>query len=65
MAHDVREFACKNSTLYSSVPISTMRIPFASEKHANIAKQVIDVDRELQPEVVKRTLTVEENTLVA
>ncbi|KAL1949516.1 hypothetical protein VTO73DRAFT_8397 [Trametes versicolor] len=43
----------------------TMRIPFASEKHANIAKQVIDVDRELQPEVVKRTLTVEENTLVA
>ncbi|KAI0833521.1 CTAG/Pcc1 family [Trametes gibbosa] len=42
-----------------------MRIPFASEKHANIAKQVIDVDRELQPEVVKRTLTVEENTLVA
>ncbi|KAI0671776.1 CTAG/Pcc1 family [Trametes maxima] len=42
-----------------------MRIPFASEKHANIAKQVIDVDRELQPEVVKRTLTVEENVLVA
>ncbi|KAI0635964.1 CTAG/Pcc1 family [Trametes polyzona] len=42
-----------------------MRIPFASEKHANIAKQVIDVDRELQPEVVKRTLTVEGNTLVA
>ncbi|KAH9846684.1 CTAG/Pcc1 family [Lenzites betulinus] len=42
-----------------------MRIPFASEKHANIAKQVIDVDRELQPEVVKRSLTVEENILVA
>ncbi|KAI0367797.1 Pcc1-domain-containing protein [Pilatotrama ljubarskyi] len=43
----------------------TMRIPFASEKHANIAKQVIDVDRELQPEVVKRTLSVEGNTLAA
>ncbi|KAI0331873.1 transcription factor Pcc1 [Cubamyces sp. BRFM 1775] len=42
-----------------------MRIPFASEKHANIAKQVIDVDRELQPEVVKRTLAVEGNELVA
>ncbi|KAI0719326.1 CTAG/Pcc1 family [Cerioporus squamosus] len=42
-----------------------MRIPFASEKHANIAKQVIDVDRELQPDVVKRTLAVEENELVA
>ncbi|KAI0359828.1 transcription factor Pcc1 [Trametes cingulata] len=42
-----------------------MRIPFAYEKHANIAKQVIDVDRELQPEVVKRTLTVEGNVLVA
>lgn len=49
----------------STIPTSTMRIPFASEKHANIAKQVIDVDRELQPEVVKRTLTVEGNTLVA
>ncbi len=42
-----------------------MRIPFASEKHANIAKQVIDVDRELQPNVVKRTLAVEGNELVA
>ena len=43
----------------------TMRIPFASEKHANIAKQVIEVDRELQPDVVKRTLAVEGNELVA
>ncbi|TBU33316.1 transcription factor Pcc1-domain-containing protein [Dichomitus squalens] len=42
-----------------------MRIPFASEQHANIAKQVIDVDRELQPDVVKRTLSVEGNELVA
>ena len=43
----------------------TMRIPFASEKHANIAKQAIEVDRELQPDVVKRTLAVEGNELVA
>ena len=42
-----------------------MRIPFASPKHANIAKQAIEVDRELQPDVVKRTLAVEGNDLVA
>ncbi|RPD60114.1 transcription factor Pcc1, partial [Lentinus tigrinus ALCF2SS1-7] len=45
--------------------IRTMRIPFASHKHANIAKQVIEVDRELQPDVVKRTLAVEGNELIA
>ncbi|OBZ72080.1 EKC/KEOPS complex subunit SPAC4H3.13 [Grifola frondosa] len=43
----------------------TMRIPFASQKHATIAKQVIEVDKELQPEVVKRVITVEDNLLVA
>ncbi|KAI0775177.1 transcription factor Pcc1-domain-containing protein [Trametes elegans] len=43
----------------------TFQIPFASEKQANIAKQAIDVDRELQPEAVKRTLTVKGNILVA
>ncbi|KAI1796850.1 transcription factor Pcc1-domain-containing protein [Ganoderma leucocontextum] len=42
-----------------------MRIPFASDNHANIAKQVIEVDRELQPDVVKRTLSVEGTELVA
>ena len=42
-----------------------MRIPFASEKHAGIAKQVIDVDRELQPDVVRRALSVEGRDLVA
>ncbi|CCM00102.1 uncharacterized protein FIBRA_02129 [Fibroporia radiculosa] len=43
----------------------TIRIPFGSEKHASIAKQVIEVDRELQPQAVKRTLSVEDRTLVA
>ncbi|KAL6302395.1 transcription factor Pcc1-domain-containing protein [Sparassis latifolia] len=43
----------------------TMRIPFASEKHASIAKQVIEVDKELQPQAVKRVLTVENNILIA
>ncbi|OSD06606.1 Pcc1-domain-containing protein [Trametes coccinea BRFM310] len=52
-------------SLLKKVPSSTMQIPFANEKHATIAKQVIDVDRELQPEVVKRTLTVQGNILVA
>jgi len=43
----------------------TVRIPFASAKHATIAKQVIEVDAELQPNAVKRILTVEEDNLVA
>ncbi|KZV73006.1 transcription factor Pcc1 [Peniophora sp. CONT] len=41
------------------------RIPFATPAHAVLAKQVIDVDRELQPHAVKRVLTVEDNTLIA
>ena len=40
-------------------------MPFISEKHAFIAKQVIEVDAELQPQAVKRTLTVEGNQLKA
>ncbi|CAL1716681.1 unnamed protein product [Somion occarium] len=43
----------------------TVRVPFASEQHASIAKQVIEVDRELQPDVVKRTIEVDKNELVA
>lgn len=43
----------------------TIRIPFASEKHATIAKQVIEVDKELQPHAVKRVLEVEGNILIA
>ncbi|KDQ14340.1 hypothetical protein BOTBODRAFT_110317 [Botryobasidium botryosum FD-172 SS1] len=42
----------------------TIRIPFLTAEHATIAKRVIDVDRELQPHVVKRTLEVEGETLV-
>jgi len=43
----------------------TVRIPFASAKHATIAKQVIEVDAELQPHAVERTLTVEDDILIA
>jgi len=43
----------------------TVRIPFASAAHADMARQTLDVDRELQPHAVKRTLTVEGNALVA
>lgn len=39
-------------------------MPFASAKHARIAKQVIEVDRELQPQVVKRTMDVQDDLLV-
>jgi len=42
-----------------------IRIPFASAKHAQIAKQVIEVDPELQPRAVKRTLSAEGPILVA
>jgi hypothetical protein len=45
--------------------IRTVKVPFASSKHALIAKQVIDVDRELQPKAVKRELSVDGNYLIA
>lgn len=41
-----------------------MRIPFASAKHATIAKDVIGVDRELQPHAVRRIMTIEGEELV-
>ncbi|KAH7884445.1 transcription factor Pcc1-domain-containing protein [Phlebopus sp. FC_14] len=43
----------------------TVRVPFASNRHAAIAKQVIEVDAELQKHAVKRTLTVEGDILIA
>jgi EKC/KEOPS complex subunit PCC1/LAGE3 len=43
----------------------TVRIPFASAKHASIAKQAIDVDAELHPYAVERFLTVEDDNLIA
>ncbi|KAI0685516.1 transcription factor Pcc1-domain-containing protein [Cytidiella melzeri] len=43
----------------------TVRVPFASTQHASIAKQVIEVDRELQPHVVKRSIEVEDDVLIA
>lgn len=42
-----------------------LRIPFASAKHAMIAKQTIEVDSELQPKAVKRNLDVDDRYLVA
>ncbi|KAG6853972.1 hypothetical protein C0991_011834 [Blastosporella zonata] len=43
----------------------TLEIPFVSHKHALFAKQTIEVDAELQPQAVKRTLNVKDNVLVA
>ncbi len=48
-----------------SIILRTLEIPFASHKHAMIAKQTIEVDSELQPHAVKRTLSVEDNVLTA
>ena len=42
-----------------------MQVPFASAKHASIVKQVIEVDRELQPQVVQRTIDIDDDVLVA
>jgi len=42
-----------------------VRIPFASPEHASIAKQVIEVDPELQASAVKRSLETEKEVLVA
>jgi len=53
------------SNVDSSWHTVTVRIPFASAKHATIAKQAIEVDAELQPHAVERSLTVEDDTLVA
>ncbi|KAG6910863.1 hypothetical protein DXG01_007180 [Tephrocybe rancida] len=43
----------------------TLEIPFASRKHALFAKQTIEVDAELQPQAVRRTLDVKDNVLIA
>jgi len=43
----------------------TARVPFLSAEHASIAQRTIQVDKELQPHAVKRTLVVEGDVLVA
>jgi len=53
------------SNVDSSWHTVTVRIPFASTKHAMIAKQAIEVDAELQPHAVERSLVVEDDILVA
>jgi EKC/KEOPS complex subunit PCC1/LAGE3 len=47
------------------LPRSTVRIPFLSASHASIAKRAIEVDAELQPQAVRRTIYVEGDELVA
>ena len=42
----------------------SVRIPFLTPKHASIVKKVIEVDRELQPHAVKRTLETEGEVLI-
>jgi len=53
------------SKIDSSWHTVTVQIPFTSPKHATIAKQAIEVDPELQPHAVERTLTVKDYTLTA
>ncbi|TEB27006.1 transcription factor Pcc1 [Coprinellus micaceus] len=42
----------------------TIKVPFANPEHALIAKQVIEVDAELNPSAVKRTLSVDGENLI-
>ena len=67
MAYDVSTLHTRSEEFsrLSAALASELRIPFASEKHANIAKQTLEVDRELQPQAVKRTLEVDGQYLVA
>jgi len=44
---------------------TTIRVSFLSEAHALIALNVIEADKERQPDSVKRSLTVEGTELVA
>jgi len=43
----------------------TIEIPFASTKHASIVKQVIEVDAELNPQAVKREISLHGDKLIA
>ncbi|KAH8834197.1 transcription factor Pcc1-domain-containing protein [Flagelloscypha sp. PMI_526] len=66
LAHSVRQFSpfCR---LLISTPtfFRTIRAPFSASHDASIAKRSIEVDRELQPQAVKRTLSIEGDELVA
>ncbi|TFL03788.1 CTAG/Pcc1 family [Pterulicium gracile] len=42
-----------------------LRVPFPTAQQAVIAKRTIEVDEELQPNAVKRTIEVEDDVLVA
>lgn len=65
MAYDVRRFPLTVGIVSSSRNDSILRIPFASNEQATMAKAIIDVDKELNPQTVKRTLTVEDDHLLA
>jgi len=41
-----------------------MRVPFANQEHATIAKRALEVDREQNAEFVERTITVEGDELI-
>jgi EKC/KEOPS complex subunit PCC1/LAGE3 len=55
---------CRYKTT-SNETYSTVRVPFLSAEHASIAQRTIQVDKELQPHAVKRTLIAEGDVLVA
>jgi hypothetical protein len=64
VAQNVRIFV-ESQEPHTIILQSTLQIPLASQKHGTIARDVINVDRELNPSSAKRTLTVDGDTLIA
>lgn len=65
MAHSVSFLNSFSHIHLYSYSASTIKVPFASLRHAEIARRVLQVDAELQPRLVKRSLTTEGELLVA
>ncbi|KAJ9100371.1 hypothetical protein QFC20_005437 [Naganishia adeliensis] len=64
--HETEALAHPSSqSVLISVLDSTLKIPFKSAQHADIARRVILVDRELSAHLVERSLVVEDNVLIA
>lgn len=42
---------------------STIRLTFPSAKHADLAKQTLEVDDELQPDKIQKTFQVQDTVL--
>lgn len=51
--------------IYSNGHTSTLRIPFDTKAHARVVEQSLSPDKELKPDQISKTLSVEGHELVA